>query len=59
VVIKFKVPKWYKGAAYIKNVAYQKYQNQQEVLFDRGLKYKIISAKIENNNYCLEAEVIL
>jgi len=59
VVIKFKVPKGYKGAAYIKNVAYQKYQNQQEVLFDRGLKYKIISAKIENNNYCLEAEVIL
>ena len=53
------MPKGYKGAAYIKNVAYQKYQNQQEVLFDRGLKYKIISAKIENNNYCLEAEVIL
>ena len=59
VVIKFKVPKGYKGAAYIKNVAYQKYQNQQEVLFDRGLKYKIVSARIENNNYCLEAEVIL
>jgi SPP1 gp7 family putative phage head morphogenesis protein len=58
VLIKFKVLKGYKGAAYIKNVAYKKYQNQEEVLFDRGLKYKIVSAKIENNNYCLEAEVI-
>ncbi len=59
MVIKFKVPKGYKGAAYIKSVAYQKYQNQEEVLFDRGLKYKISSARIENNNYYLEAEVIL
>ncbi len=59
VVVKFKVPEGYKGAAYIKNIAYQKYQDQEEVLFDRGLKYKIVSAKIENNNYYLEAEVIL
>lgn len=59
VSIKLKVLKGYKGAAYIKSVAYQKYQNQEEVLFDRGLKYKISSARIENNNYYLEAEVIL
>jgi len=58
VVIKIKIPKGFKGGVYIKSIAYKKYQNQEEVLFDVGLIYKIVSVKIIDNKYYLEAEVI-
>lgn len=58
VVVNLKVPKGYKGGLYIKELAYDKYKYQEEVLFNIGLKYKITSAKIKGNKYYIEAEVI-
>lgn len=52
------VPAGYKGCQYIKPVALPKYQYQEEILFARGLKYRITDAKIENGKYILFAEVI-
>ena len=58
LVIHLKVPKGYKGALYIKDIAYQKYKGQEEVLFKRGLKYYIYDVKIEDDKYVIYAEVI-
>nr|DAP07811.1 MAG TPA: minor capsid protein [Caudoviricetes sp.] len=58
LVIHLKVPKGYKGALYIRDIAYNKYKGQEEVLFKRGLKYRIYDAKIEDDKYVLFAEVI-
>ncbi len=58
VIVKIKIPKGFKGGVYIKDIAYKKYQNQEEVLFDVGLIYKIVSVKIIDNKYYLEAEVV-
>lgn len=44
-----KVPKGYKGCQYIKLVAHNKYKYQEEILFDRGLHYKINDAKIDTD----------
>ncbi len=58
LVIHLKVPKGYKGALYIRDITYNKYKGQEEVLFKRGLKYRIYDAKIEDDKYVLFAEVI-
>ena len=52
------IPKGYKGCQYLKPIASPKYKDQEEVLFARGLTYRITSAKIVNNKYVLYAEVI-
>ena len=57
-VIELKVPNGYKGGLYIKELAYDKYKYQEEFLFNVGLKYRITSAKIKDNKYYLEVEVI-
>ncbi|OUQ08289.1 hypothetical protein B5E92_04350 [Erysipelatoclostridium sp. An15] len=56
--IEFDVPKGYKGALYIKSLAYPKYKNQDEVLFARDLKYIIKDVTEENGIYYIKAEVI-
>lgn len=58
LIIHLKVPKGYKGALYLKDIAYNRYKGQEEVLFKRGLKYRIYDAKIEDDKYVLFAEVI-
>ena len=52
------IPKGYKGCQYLKPIASPKYKDQEEVLFARGLTYRITYAKIVNNKYVLYAEVI-
>lgn len=52
------VPAGYRGCRYIKSVAFPKYAYQEEVLFARGLRYKITEARIENGKYVLFAEVL-
>ena len=52
------VPKGYKGCQYLKPIALDKYKNQEEVLFSRGLSYMVKSAKIINNKFILEVEVL-
>ena len=52
------VPAGYKGCQYLKPVAFPKFKDQEEVLFARGLTYRIQSAIIENGKYILKAEVL-
>lgn len=58
VYMSLKVPKGYQGALYIKPLAHKKYKHQEEVLFHRGLKYRINHASMEEGIYYVEAEVI-
>lgn len=51
------VPAGYRGCQYLPSVAFPKYKHQEEVLFARGMQYKITDAKIENGKYVLFAEV--
>ena len=52
------VPAGYRGCQFLQPVAYPKYQDQIEVLFARGLQYRITDARIENGKYVLIAEVL-
>ena len=54
----FTVPACYCGCQFIQPEALPKYKNQAEVLFARGLKYRIADARIENGKYVLLAEVL-
>lgn len=58
LVIHLKVPKGYRGALYIRDIAYDTYKKQDEVLFKRGLKYIITDVKIKDRKYVMYAEVI-
>lgn len=53
------VPKGYRGCRYIEPVAYPKFKWQDEVLFARGLSYRIIKAEKRNGKYILEARVMM
>lgn len=53
------IPKGYKGCLYIKDVATEKYKNQEEVLFKRGFQYKIKSVNKEKDRYYIKAEAVL
>ncbi len=53
-----KVPAGYRGCQFIQQVAYPKFKGQAEVLFARGLRYRITKATIENGKYVLYAEVL-
>lgn len=57
-VIKLKVPKGYKGALYIRDIAVPKYKDQYEVLFHRNMRYIIKSIDFIDGIYYIEAEVI-
>ena len=52
------VPAGYRGCQFLQPVARPKFKDQIEVLFARGLKYRITDAKIENGKYVLFAEVL-
>lgn len=52
------VPAGYRGCQFIQSEALPKYKDQLEVLFARGLKYRITDARIENGKYILSAEVL-
>jgi len=53
------VPKGYKGCQYIKPLVHSQYRNQEEVLFDSPLTYKINNATIrEDGKILLYVEVL-
>ena len=52
------VPSGYQGCQFIQSVARPKFKGQAEVLFARGLRYRITKATIENGKYVLYAEVL-
>ena len=57
-VIILRVPAGYRGALYIQDLALPQYRNQDEVLFARGLCYRIEKVDIEGEKVYIEAEVI-
>ena len=56
--ITYIVPKGTLNALYIKGLAYEQYKFQDEVLFGRGLRYRIKKAKIVDGKVYLRAEVL-
>lgn len=56
--IEFVVPKGYKGALYLKPLAYKMVKNQDELLFKRGLCYNVIEAEEKDGCFYIKAEVI-
>lgn len=56
--IEFVVPKGYKGALYLKPLAYKMFKNQDELLFKRGLCYNVIEAEEKDGCFYIKAEVI-
>ena len=59
VHLEIEIPKGYKGCLYIKDVATEKYKNQEEVLFKRGFQYKIKNVNKEKDRYYIKAEAVL
>ena len=57
-VIELKAPAGHQGALYIRDLAVPKYKDQDEILFARGLKYKILSVDTSGNKIYIKAEVI-
>ena len=57
-VIELHVPAGYQGALYIRDLAHTQYKLQDEVLFARGLKYRILSVDASGERVYIKAEVI-
>ena len=57
-VLELKVPAGYKGALYIRDLAHPQYKQQDEVLFGRGLRYKVTSVDTSGKKIYIKAEVI-
>ena len=57
-VLELKVPAGYEGALYIRDLAHPKYKQQDEVLFGRGLRYKVTSVDTSGKKIYIKAEVI-
>lgn len=58
VRISIQVPKGYKGALYIKDIASPRFRYQEEVLFKRGMSYIIEDVKIIDGIYYIEARIV-
>ena len=58
VIMKIKLPKGFKGAIDIKPYAVDKYKYQEEILLNRGCKFKVNDVIIRNNKYYLDVEVV-
>ena len=58
VHLEIEVPQGYKGALYIRDAASAKYKSQDEVLFKRGVRYKIKSVELIDGRYYIKAEVL-
>lgn len=56
-VIQMHVPQGYAGCQYLRSVALPKFKNQDEILFGRGMQYRVLNAHMENERYFLEIEV--
>ncbi len=56
--IELRVKEGYKGAMALSSVARSKYKNQMEVLFDKGMEFRIIDYDEKNGHTYIVAEVI-
>ena len=57
-VIELHVPAGYQGALYIRDLAHPQYKLQDEVLFARGLKYRLLSVDTSGDKVYIKVEVI-
>lgn len=57
-VIELHVPAGYQGALYIRDLAHPQYKLQDEVLFARGLKYRLLSVDTSGDKVYIKTEVI-
>lgn len=57
-VIELHVPAGYQGALYIRDLAHPQYKLQDEVLFARGLTYRILSVDTSSDKVYIKVEVI-
>lgn len=57
-VLQMHIPEGYKGCQFIQPVALPKFKYQDEVLFSRGMQYRVLNASIKDNRYFLEIEVL-
>ena len=57
-VLQMHIPEGYKGCQFLQPVALPKFKNQDEVLFARGLKYRVLNVGIKDDRYFLEIEVL-
>lgn len=52
------IPEGYKGCQFLQPVAFPQFKYQDEVLFARGMRYRVLDAIIKDNRYFLEIEVL-
>ena len=57
-VLQMHIPEGYKGCQFLQPVALPKFKHQDEVLFARGLKYRVLNVVIKDDRYFLEIEVL-
>ena len=57
-VLQMHIPEGYKGCQFIQPVALPKVKYQDEVLFSRGMQYRVLNASIKDDRYFLEIEVL-
>ena len=57
-VLQMHIPKGYKGCQFLQPVAFPQFKYQDEVLFARGMRYRVLNASIKGNRYFLEIEVL-
>ena len=54
-VLQMHVPEGYKGCQFIQPVALLKFRQQDEVLFSRGMQYRVLNASIKDDRYFLKS----
>lgn len=57
-VLKMHIPEGYKGCQFLQPVAFSQFKYQDEVLFARGMRYRVLNASIKDGRYFLEIEVL-
>ena len=57
-VLQMHIPEGYKGCQFLQPVAFPQFKYQDEVLFARGMRYRVLDASIKDNRYFLEIEVL-
>lgn len=58
VIMQIEVPKGFKGAIYLKELAYEKYKAQEEILFKRNLSYQVLNIEKKENNFIVKVRFL-
>lgn len=58
VIMQIDVSKGFKGAIYLKDLAYDKYKSQEEILFKRNLIYQVIDVEKKENDFVMKVRLL-